>query len=227
MQPDAKILRNAAIVLIAITALVVAGRLISADLAPADPPTPLPPPVAAHEPPTKAVPASGPVPRPRHGQLVATRTARVGWLRYVDKIDRVTLTIPASWSAKPDPIARLVYPDPVLAVGSWPFPIDRRESCPTSVPHSLPDDGALLWLIESRPTPDRSIFDPAGFGPRPRSFDLQTIPQRTIFCSNQRGFAIGWREGGRYFSVEIVLGPNAPSSLREVVQQVLQSIRPL
>jgi hypothetical protein len=227
MQAHAKILRTAAIATMAVITLVVAGRLITRDLAPANPGTTVPPVALSQPPVTTAAPASEPLPRPRHGRLMVTPAARTGWLTYVDKVDRVTVTIPASWSAKPDPIPRLVYPDPVLAVGSWLFRTNRRDSCaPAGILRTLPADGALLWLIESRPTTDTSLFDPSGFGPRPRSFDLQAMRQRTIFCTHQRGLAVGWREAGRYFSVQIVLGPKAPSSRREVVQQVLQSIRP-
>jgi hypothetical protein len=228
MQAHARILRTAAIATIATVTLLVAGRLISRDLAPASPSTTAAA-TATRQPPatTTVAPASAPIPRPRHGRLVATRAARAGWLTYIDKIDRVAVTIPASWSAKPDPIPQLIYPDPVLAVGSWPFSIDRRDSCaPAGILRTLPDDGALLWLIESRPTSDTSLFNADGFGPRPGSFDLGTMQQRTIFCSDLHGYGVGFRDAGRYFSVQIVVGPRAPASRREVVQQVLQSIRP-
>ena len=226
MQPHPKILRTAAIAIAVIT-LVVAGRLISRDLAPANPITTMPPAALSEPPVTTAVPASGPMPRPWHGPLVATGDAQAGWLTYVDKVDRVTVTIPAGWSAKPDPMPQLLYPDPVLAVGSWPFRIDPADSCaPAGILRRLPTDGALLWLVESHPTSDASLFDPDTLGPRPRSFDLQTMRQRDIYCSHHRGFVIVFREAGRYFSVQIVLGPKAPPSRREAVQQILQSIRP-
>jgi hypothetical protein len=171
MQPHAKLVRTAAIATCVVITFVVAGRLIARDLAPATPSTTVPPAALSEPPVTTAVPASGPIPRPRHGRLVATHAARAGWLTFVDKVDRVTVTIPAGWSAKPDPIPQLVYPDPVLAVGSWPFQIDRRDSCaPAGILRTLPDDGVLLWLIESRPTSDASLFDADGFGSRPRYF---------------------------------------------------------
>jgi hypothetical protein len=52
------------------------------------------------------------------------------------------------------------------------------------------------------------------------------MQERSIYCGDQRGFLALFREAGRYFSVQIVLGPKASSSRREAVQQVLQSIRP-
>jgi hypothetical protein len=225
MQPHTKTLRTAAIATTAVITLVFAGRLIARDLAPANPSATVPPTTIGEPPATTAAPASGPPPRPRHGRLVATPAVRAGWVTYTDKIDRVAVTLPAGWSAKPDPIPQLVYPDPVFAVGSWPFRIDQRDSCaPAGILRTLPDDGAVLWLIESQPTSDASIFDPDAFGPRPRAFDLQA--QRTIFCSDQRGFGIAFRDADRYFSVQIVLGPKAPASRREAVQEILQSIRP-
>jgi hypothetical protein len=227
MQPHVKALRTAAIATVAVITLVIGGRLISRDLAPAGPSTPVPPPAVSEPPATTAGPASGPTPRPRQGRLLATGAARAGWWTYVDKVQRVTVTAPAGWSAKPDPIPGLSYPDPVLAVGSWPFRIDRRDSCaPFGILRTLPADGALLWLAESLPTTDASLFDPDAFGPRPPSFDLQTMQERSIYCGDQRGFLALFREAGRYFSVQIVLGPKASASRREAVQQVLQSIRP-
>jgi hypothetical protein len=227
MQAHARILRIAAIATIATVTLLVAGRLISRDLAPASPSTTAAATAPSQPPATTAAPAPPPIPRPREGRLVATRAPRAGWLTYVDRIHHVTVTIPAGWSAKPDPIPQLAYPDPVLAVGSWPFSIDPRDSCaPAGILRTLPDDGALLWLIESRPTSDASLFDADSFGPRPRSFDLRTMQQQTIFCSDLRGFVIGFREAGRYFSVQIVLGPRTPAFRQQVVQQVLHSIRP-
>jgi hypothetical protein len=227
MQPDAKLLRTVGVATVAVITLVVAGRLISHDLAPANPSTTTLPTSLSEPPATTAAPASGPVPRPRHGQLLATRATRAGWLTYVDKVDRLTITVPADWSAKPDPIPQLVYPDPVLVVGSWPFRIDRRDSCaPAGILRTLPADGALLWLTESRPTTDGTLFNPDAFPPRPRSLDLETMQQRTIFCGDQRGFVASFRQAGRYFAVEVVIGPKAPASRRAVLQQILQSIRP-
>jgi hypothetical protein len=174
-------------------------------------------------PPSKAPP----VPQPRHGRLVATGAARAGWLTYVDKVDHLSVTIPAGWSAKPDPIRQLTYPDPILAVGSWPFPIDSDHSCaPVRALRAMPADGVLLWVLESRPTADTGLFDPRAFPRRPRSFDLRTMNQTNASCTDQPGYVIRFQDAGRNFGVEIVLGANAPPSHRTVVEQVLQSLRP-
>jgi hypothetical protein len=139
----------------------------------------------------------------------------------------LSVTIPAGWSAKPDPIRQLTYPDPILAVGSWPFPIDSDHSCaPVRALRAMPADGVLLWVLESRPTADTGLFDPRAFPRRPRSFDLRTMNQTNASCTDQPGYVIRFQDAGRNFGVEIVLGANAPPSHRTVVEQVLQSLRP-
>jgi hypothetical protein len=90
----------------------------------------------------------------------------------------------------------------------------------------MPADGALLWLLESRPTADTALFDPQAFPPRPQSFDLDTMNQTNASCTNQPGYIVRFQEAGRYLWVEIVLGAEAPHSRRQVVEQILNSLRP-
>ncbi len=225
-----KRLQTAAIVALATVTLVVAGRSLSRSLTPPSRAsrTAVTATATSGPPPTTLAPAAGsvPVPGPRHGRLVAARAGRAGWTTYVDKIDRLSVTIPAGWSAKPDPIAELVYPDPVLAVGSWPFPIDPTGACaPVRAVRALPADGVLLWLLESGPTADAGLFDPSVFPPRPGSFQLEAMRPRMVDCTDHLGYVLRFRDRGRYFSVEIVLGMKAPRSSRAVLEQVLQSLR--
>jgi hypothetical protein len=223
MHRHANVLR-AAMITIAVVALLVVGRLISPELTPPSSPSTSAVAVTA----TSSAPATSPppIPQPRHGRLVATQAARRGWLTYVDKIDRLSLTIPAGWTAKPDPIGRLSYPDPILAVGSWRFPIDVDHSCaPVRALQVMPADGALLWLFESRPTADNGLFNPRAFSPRPRSFDLDRIDRTNASCTDVPGYVVRFQEAGRYLSAEIVFGAKAPPSHQRVVQQILQSLR--
>ena len=48
----------------------------------------------------------------------------------------------------------------------------------------------------------------------------------TAECTEYPGRAVRFREAGRYFSVLMVLGPDAPASYRAVVEQILQSLHP-
>lgn len=223
MHRHANVLR-AGIITIAVVALVVAGRLISQSLPPLSSPNTTAGAVTA----PRSTPATRllPIPQPRHGRLVATQAARAGWLTYVDKIDRLTIAIPAAWTARPDPIGRLAYPDPLLAVGSWPFPKDPEGSCaPERALRAMPADGALLWLLESRPTADTALFDPQLFPPRPQSFELKTVDKTTASCTDKPGYVVRFQEAGRYLSVEIVFAAEAPASYQKVVEQILNSLR--
>ena len=139
-------------------------------------------------------------------------------------VDRLSVTIPSAWSAKADPIPQFTSPDPILAVGSWSFPDDPAASCAPA--RSVPADGALLWVLESRPDDERGNLDPEAFAPRPGSFELRAMSPITAECTEYPGFVLRFREAGRYFSVMVVLGPEAPSSRRAVVEQVLQSLHP-
>lgn len=229
MDAHAKLWRAAAIAITAVT-LLVAGRVISRGLTPpSSPSTTVVAATATSSAPSTTPPPSTapPVPQPRRGRLVATRAARTGWLTYVDKVDHLSVTIPAGWSAKSDPIRQLAYPDPILAVGSWPFPIDSDHSCaPVRALRAMPADGVLLWVLESRPTTDTGLFDPQAFPPRPRSFDLRTLNRTNASCTDQPGYVVRFQDAGRNFGVEIVFGAKAPPSHRTVVEQVLQSLRP-
>ena len=68
------------------------------------------------------------------------------------------MTIPSAWSAKVGPIPQFSSPHPILAVGSWSFPDDPTASCAPT--RTVPADGALLWVLESRPDDERGNFDP-------------------------------------------------------------------
>jgi hypothetical protein len=210
MHGHAKIPRAAAVT-IAVAVLVVAGRLIVSSLDAPD----------SHGT-TRA--AGTPTSIAARSNLIVTRTAPPGWVTYVHPIDRLSVTIPSAWSAKADPIPQYTSPDPILAVGSWSFPDDPTASCAPT--RTVPADGALLWVEESRPDDERGNFDPEEFHPRPRSFDLRTMSPLSLECTEYTGYAVQFREAGRYFSVMVGLGPEAPAARRAVVEQVLQSLRP-
>lgn len=210
MHGHAKIPR-AAVVTIAVAVLVVAGRLIASSLdAPGSQET------------TRA--AGTPTSGAAGTNLIVTRAAQAGWVTYVHPIDRLSVTIPSAWSAKADPIPQWSSPHPILAVGSWSFPDDPTASCAPT--RTVPADGALLWVEESRPDDEQGDFDPEEFPPRPRSFDLRTMSPLSLECTEYTGHAVQFREAGRYFSVMVGLGPEAPASRRAVAEQVLQSLHP-
>jgi hypothetical protein len=209
MHGHAKIPRAVAII-IAVAVLVVAGRLIASGLdAPGRQGT------------TGA--AGTPTSSAARTTLIVTRAAQAGWVNYLHPVDRLSVTIPSAWSAKADPIPQFTSPDPILAVGSWSFPDDPTASCAPT--RTVPADGALLWVQESRPG-DGGNFDPEEFPPRPRSFGLRTMSPTTAECTEYPSYAVQFREAGRYFWVTVVLGPEAPAARRAVVEQVLQSLRP-
>jgi hypothetical protein len=212
MHGHARIPRAAAVTIAAVAVLVVAGRLLIVSSLDA--------PDSQGTTQAAGTPTSGAARTP----LIVTRAAQAGWVNYVHPVDRLSVTIPSAWSAKADPIPRFTSPDPVLAVGSWPFPDDPTASCAPT--RTVPADGALLWVLESRPDDERGNLDPEEFPPRPRSFELRTMSPITAECTEYPGSAVRFREAGRYFTVLVVLGPEAAATCRAVVEQVLQSIRP-
>jgi hypothetical protein len=140
----------AAAVTIAVAVLVVAGRLIVSSL---DVPG------SQGTTGTAATPTSSAA----RTNLIVTRTAQAGWVTYVHPIDRLSVTIPSDWSAKADPVPQYTSPDPILAVGSWSFPDDAAASCAPA--RTVPADGALLWVLESRTDDERGNLDPRNFRP--------------------------------------------------------------
>jgi hypothetical protein len=210
MRGHAKIPRVAAVAIV-VAVLVVAGRLILGSLeAPSSQGT------------TRAAGTS--TSSPARTKLIVSRAAPAGWVTLVHPVDRLSVTIPSAWSAKADPIPHYTSPDPILAVGSWSFPDDPAASCAPA--RTVPADGALLWVLESRPEDEGGSLDSEEFPPRPRSFDLRTMRPTRAECTEDPGYAVQFREAGRYFTVMIMLGPEAPATRRAVVEQVLQSLRP-
>jgi hypothetical protein len=211
MHGHAKIPWAAAVTVAVVAVLVVAGRLISSS-----------PDVPSSQGTTGA--AKTPTSSAARTKLIVSRTAQAGWVTYVHPVDRLSVTIPSAWSAKADPIPQYTSPDPILAVGSWSFPDDPAASCAPA--RTVPADGALLWVLESRPEDEGGSLDSEEFPPRPRSFNLRAMRPTRAECTEDPGYAVQFREAGRYFTVMIMLGPAAPAARRAVVEQVLQSLHP-
>jgi hypothetical protein len=141
-----------------------------------------------------------------------------GYVRHVDQDDGLALTIPEAWSFDPDP-TRLIEPENVLAIGSWPFP--RGGVCaPFDAIDDLPPDGVFMWLIEYHgPEP------PEDFVPRPERFDLRDFSHGEVSCyAPDPQYQLRFRDAGRNFQVQIAFGPEASESLQTYALRALESL---
>jgi hypothetical protein len=141
-----------------------------------------------------------------------------GYVRHVDPDDGLAITIPAAWSFDADP-TRLIEPENVLAVGSWPFP-SGGVCAPFDAIDDLPPDGVFMWLIEYHgPEPAED------FVPRPASFDLRDFNHGEVSCyAPDPQYQLRFRDAGRNFQAQIAFGPDASESLEPEILRAVESL---
>jgi hypothetical protein len=145
-------------------------------------------------------------------------TGGSGYERQVDPDDGLAVTIPEAWNFDPDP-TRLIEPENVLAIGSWPFP-GGGVCAPFDAIDDLPPDGVFMWLIEYHgPEPAED------FVPRPERFDLRDFSHGEVSCyAPDPQYQLRFRDGGRNFQVQIAFGPQASGSLETEALRSLESL---
>ena len=170
--------------------------------------------------PTKPTPA--PAGQPATTRPAALPKPRPGWVWRRDTTDRAAIQTPAAWHFSPDPGLSLAQPMPLFIAGTGRLTAGG-ECAPTGAIKALPRNGALFWMIEyAGPGQD---FNPYEFPPRPDRLNLGPLvgPKE---CIGERTHQLLFRQAGRFFQVEVLFGPAAPSSLRAAVVASLESLRP-
>jgi hypothetical protein len=172
--------------------------------------------------PTKPTPAPAGRPQPTTTQPAALPTPQPGWVWHRDATDGAAIQTPAAWHFSPDPGLSLAQPMPLFIAGTGPL-VAGGECAPTGAIKALPRDGALFWMIEyAGPGQD---FNPYEFRPRPARLSLGP-PSGPKECIGERTHQLLFRQAGRFFQVEVLFGPAAPSSLQTAVAASLESFRP-
>jgi hypothetical protein len=147
------------------------------------------------------------------------------WVRHVDRPDGLSIQTPARWSFKLDPVPKLVYPVIPFAVGSWDFPSgsDSNGCAPSRALKQIPASGVLLWLTEY-PRPYPHGFHRQDFPARPKRFKLIHRYFGAYECVGD-SYLIRFKDSGRFFQFQVVLGPKAEASIRKTAERVLDSLQ--
>jgi len=155
--------------------------------------------------PSPSTPSSSPSPPPP------------GWVTHTDDAG-VSIDTPAAWTFNGDPVPRLAEPFMLFAIGTGPVPTGG-DCAPRPAIDALPNDGALLTMQEYA-----GIDEPYTFPPRPDQFDLGPL-MGPFECFGVKAHEIEFEDGGRFFQVFAMFGPDASVSLRQEVAQSLDSLR--
>jgi hypothetical protein len=139
-----------------------------------------------------------------------------GWVRHADS-QGDTIDAPADWTFNPNPTPALVSPPMLFAIGTGQVP-SGGDCAPSPAIEALPADGAL-FTVQEYAYPD----EPYTFDLRPAQFDLGRL-EGPFECFGVKAHMIEFQDGGRYFQVFAMFGPQAPASLQREVAQSLDSI---
>jgi hypothetical protein len=148
------------------------------------------------------------------------------WMEHDDARDQVSIQTPPDWFFNDDPVPALLDPRVLFAASTAPIQ-SGGECAPDNATGNLPADGALLWVVEYTSVgtgtegPQRAPYE---FPPRDGSFQLGPL-QGPFECIGVRTHLVLFRDGGRYFQVHVMLGPDASSALEADVLRSLDSFQ--
>ncbi len=140
-----------------------------------------------------------------------------GWVIHTDDAG-VSIDTPAAWNFNGDPVPRLWGPAMLFAVGTGPVPTGG-DCAPRPAIDALPKDGALFTLQEYG-----AVDEPYTFSPRPDQFVLGPL-LGPFECFGVKAHEIEFQDGGRFIQVFAMFGADAPASLRQEVEQSLDSLQ--
>jgi hypothetical protein len=139
--------------------------------------------------------------------------------RVTDTAAGITFAQPGGWHLTMPPISSLSVPRERLLLTS--YRADRGGNCgPDRAERELPADGALVYLMEYRPSAKRSAFPP-----RPAHFRLRRADLGNYECWRVPSYLIRFRDAGRLFQLHVALGPHATAAHRAQVLRILDSLR--
>jgi hypothetical protein len=138
----------------------------------------------------------------------------------------IAVTQPGGWHLTTPPISSLSFPRERLLMTS--YRAARGGNCgPDRAERALPAGGALVYLIEYRP----SVGDPwrglerSAFPRRPAHFALRRDALGAYECWRVPSYLIRFRDADRPFQLHVALGPHATNARRAQVLRVLDSLR--
>jgi hypothetical protein len=152
------------------------------------------------------------------GALVISGATPPNWLTF--RTDGVSLRYPPGSHVTARRLTGVIWPPQLVAVASYPIRQKNPDAgCgPRRAIAEMPSGGAFVFVMEytgSRP----KLQD---FPPRPKRFRLTGFASYECFGPS---YNIRFRQSGRYFQVQVYLGPNARPAVRSSVLLVLDSFK--
>jgi hypothetical protein len=165
----------------------------------------------------------------------ATRTAEEaeltppGWTTYQSADWGYTVSFPTTWQRAENPVSRITDPREILSLGTFPLRY-RPTNCEAFAGSAREDLGptdAFLTILERGVDRGSEWLD---FPPRPKRFSPtpENAEGSEPACGDRPGTDGRWlnfTDAGRHFHVQIVLGPDAPSTVRHDAWKILNSLR--
>jgi len=167
-----------------------------------------------------------PAPAPRVSEVnEALATLRIapdaGWVTHDDSDDAVTVSTPATWTWREDPVPALGEPRILFAAGTWDFPVGG-DCGPEPALRDLSEEGALVWLLDYR-----FAANPEDFPPHPSLLSLSGRPEVFECATGHPSYVVRFRDGFRYFQLHVALGDEASEATRRDAIDVLNTVWPL
>jgi hypothetical protein len=135
---------------------------------------------------------------------------------------RLSIHVPPGWHALHGWLSDVANPAPRLAVASFPARLSRQ-TCECGSPNVVhfPRTGAFVFVWEYL-RPSRRML--AGVRRRPPAFRLTAAEPRRLTCRGPSD-AFTFKDEGRYFQVEVYLGPAVSAATRTRMLAILDSLR--
>lgn len=150
-----------------------------------------------------------------------------GWTTHRDTSRGVKVSLPAGWQRAEKPVSPLTDPREVLAAGTYPLRY-RPTNCDAfagSARQDLRPADALVTIQERGYDRSSEWLD---FPSRPRRFPTTGAEGPEPACGDRPGTTTHWlpfTDAGRHFYALLVIGPDAPASVRKEAFAVLDSLR--
>jgi hypothetical protein len=139
----------------------------------------------------------------------------------------VSVVRPEGWQLFAPRITALTFPADRLLLTS--YPTGRGGNCsPDRAEQDLPADGALIYLLEYRPSVGAVWTDGrhrSNFPPRPAHFRLRKRDLGNYECWSISSYMIRFRAADRPFQLHVALGPHTTAARRAQVLRTLDSLR--
>ncbi len=157
--------------------------------------------------------------------------APAGWRKHRSPELGVSATVPGGWHLADEPLTNTVEPREVLALATYPLPGSRSDGGGPCVAakhavEAMPADGALIWLLEYRPSRGDvwAHLPRSRFPPRPDGYVLTRAHLQPGVCGASLGLTTTFRDADRPFQLWLLFGDEVSDARLAEVAQILSGL---